>query len=476
MARCASMTPRLHLERGIDDEVTVVASVNADAWDSILAQIREDVGEQRFNLWFRNTCFVEADADHIKVGVPNLFIKGWMEENFADTIEACASRACGWQGRVVFTVTGKLFRQMRSEQLAEGVADVSALGREKKPKEPPSSGGRLLTLDDFVIGACNQLAYAAALEACLQQNPAYTRVFVHGGVGLGKTHLLQGVWNKARQSSDDGQAIYTTAERWTNEYVYALRSNQMDAFRRKFRSVKVFLIDDIHFFKDNMKSFQEEFLHTFDALEASNKRIVIASDSHPRDLSQITKTLVTRFMSGMVAKLDAPDFGTRVQILAKKTKKTQYQFPNEVVEFIADRIANSVRELEGAVTTVIAYASLAAKPVDMALAREALSEAIRNASPVVTMRQIEDEAATALGLTRAELHSKRRTRNLSRARHICMYLARQLTHQSCRDIGGHFGNLTHTSVISACKNIDRRMGEDHELAAQLTKLRTRLQR
>ena len=465
-----------HFKRGIDDEVTVVASVNADAWDTILAQIREDIGEQRFNLWFRNTCFVDADESQIKVGVPNLFIKGWMEENFTDTIRACAAAACGWQGSVVFAVTGKLFRQMRSEQLADGMADVSAVGGAKKRQEASSSGGRLLTLDEFVVGGCNQLAHAASLEACFQQSPAYTRVFLHGGVGLGKTHLLQGVWNKARRSADDGQAIYTTAERWTNEYVYALRSNQMDAFRRRFRSVKVFLIDDIHFFKNNMQSFQEEFLHTFDALEASNKRIVIASDSHPRDLSQITKTLVTRFMSGMVAKLDAPDFATRVQILAKKTKKTKYRFPPEVVEFIADRVANSVRELEGAVTTVIAYASLAGKPVSMALAREALSEAIRSATPIVTMRQIEDEAAAALGLTRAELHSKRRTRNLSRARHICMYLARQLTQKSCRDIGEHFGNMTHTSVISACRNIDKRMRDDEELAAQVTKLHTRLQR
>ena len=456
-------------------EVRTLMSLNADTWEQVLVQVRGAIGDKRFNLWFRNTRFVSADSQQLQIGVPNLFIKGWMEENFSETVRESARKTCDWQGHVVFTVAGDLFREMRSQQLAASVDDISSHGKEPGRDMTVSEPKRTLTLDDFVVGPCNQLAHASATEICFHSEPAFTRLFLHGGVGLGKTHLLQGIWSKLRATSDDGQAVYATAEKWTNQYVYALKSNQLEAFRKKFRSVRTFLIDDVHFLK-NKRGIQEEFLHTFDAIDGSNKRIVIASDSHPRDLREITQSLATRFMSGMMAKLGAPDFDTRVRILVKKTQDKKHRFSQDVIEFMADRITNNVRELEGAVTTVVAYASLAQKPISTELASDALSEIDRATGPVVTVKEIEDEVTGLVGFTRADLHSKRRTRSISRARHVCMYLARQFTRRSCRDIGHYFGGMKHSTVISACKNVKERMGNDEELASLVAKVTSKLQR
>lgn len=451
-----------------------MVTVNADTWEQVLAQVRQVVGDQRFNLWFRNTRLVSADSQHVKIGVPNLFIKGWMEENFSDTVRAGLASTCNWRGEVAFTVAGDLFRKMRSEQLSAGIDDIESSTAGPVRQAEADDECRRLTLDGFVVGPCNQLAHAVATEISFQAAPAFTRLFLHGGVGLGKTHLLQGVWNKLR-GADHGQAYYATAEKWTNQYVYALKSNQLGAFRQKFRSVRTLLIDDVHFLK-NKRGIQEEFLHTFDALDASNKRIVIASDSHPRELREVTQSLSTRFMSGMLARLDAPDFDTRVRILLKKTKDKRQRFPLDVIELVAERVTDSVRELEGAVTTVVAYSSLAKRPIDKGLASDALAEMALTAGPVVTVKSIEDEVTAALGCTRADLHSKRRTRGISHARHVCMYLARQLTRESCREIGHHFGGMKHSSVISACKKLKERVAHDEEIAGFVAKVTSKLKK
>lgn len=453
-----------------------MATVTADTWEQVLILLRQEIGDQRFNLWFRNTTLVTADDGLLQVGVPNLFIKGWLEENFSETVGRCAGKACGWAGTVHFTVAGDLFRKMRSAQLSDGVADIEATTPDDGPGAALVEMSRAPTLDDLVVGPSNQLAHAAAMEVCFQTQPAFTRLFVHGGVGLGKTHILRGIALRLMEhGASDGEVEYVTAERWTNQYVYALRSNQFDAFRQKFRTVKTLLIDDVHFLKNKL-GIQEEFLHTFDALDASSKRIVIASDSHPRDLQEVTKNLVTRFMSGMIAKLDKPDFQTRVRILAKKTEGASHAFPFEVIEYVADQVTSNVRELEGAVTTILAYAGLAGKPIDLPLVREALNEIGSAIGPVVTLKQIAEEVGAALGLTRAEVQSKRRTRAVSGARHMCVHLARELTQKSCRDIGAYFGGVKHSSVISACRSIEKRLGEDQELACIMAKVRGRLER
>ncbi len=409
----------------------------------------------------------------LKVGVPNLFIKGWMEEKFAQAVQEAAQKACGWKGEVLFSVASDLFQDMRAEEAVARSEPSPAAAETPATRVEPQEANPRMCLDDFVVAQCNQLAYAAAMEVCFQFEPAFNRLFIHGGVGLGKTHMLQGMWQKLRDQTCDGQAIYTTAEKWTNHYIYALTSNRLEGFRQKYRTVKYLLIDDVHFLK-NKQGIQEEFLHTFDALDSSNKRIILASDSHPHDLEHVTKNLITRFLSGMVAKLDAPDEATRERILRTKMRRTRYRLPDDVLAYMAEYADVNIRELEGLVTKIVALASLNRAPITVDLARECMADLSHTRSAVVTIKDIEHEVSEATGVTRSEMHSKRRTRLVSRARHICMYLSRQLTHKSCRDIGSHFGGMKHSSVLSACKSMQERLEEDADLARMVSRLKDKL--
>ncbi len=445
--------------------------MNDDIWTRALAGIKDRIGRQKFDLWFRRTRLVEANSQSIRIGVPNLFIKGWMEERFSEPVRDALRDVCDWDGQVAFVVAKDVFPDVRGEQLAARADASKSVGAVQAPREPKMNPR--MSLDEFVVGGCNQLAYAAATDVCFQPEPPFNRLFIYGGVGLGKTHLLNGLWQKLACQGLDGEAVFTTAEKWTNQYIYAITSNGLAAFRKKYRTVKFLLIDDVHFLKSK-KGIQEEFLHTFDALDSANKRIVLASDSHPRDLEEVTANLINRFLSGMVAKIEAPDFQTRVRILRKKIERTRHRFPQEVIEFMADRITSNVRELEGALTTVVAYASLKRTPITVDLAAESLAEMVKGPHSLVTIRDIEDEVVRTFGFSRSDLPTRRRTWALCRARHVCMYLARELTHQSCHDIGRYFGDLKHTTVLSACKKMDERLRHDPGLARAVERIRKNL--
>jgi len=451
-----------------------VNEVSTDVWRDVLDGVRERIGDQRFNLWFKNTRLVSIDDGVVKVGVPNVFIRGWLEENFSDLIEECVEKALGSEVTVKFEVAGSLFRETRQQQLAdaESALDVDCAEDKVEVRQEAFEIRRDMRLDRFVVGPCNQLAYSAAMQIVQLNDPAFNPLFVHASVGLGKTHLLQGITNALAERDGSQRAIYVTAERWTNQYVAAVRSNQFDAFRHKYRNVDVLLIDDVHFLA-HKRGIQEEFLHTFDALGNAHKCIVLASDVHPRKIKEFRETLISRFVAGMVVKLDPPDYQTRLAILKSKALARNKVVPEPVLQLIAERVTGNVRDLEGSLTSLTAYAALHRRPMTLALAQEALDGICERTENAISLQAIEDTVLSHFTVSKSDLRSRKRSKAVTLPRQLCMYLCRDLTEHTCKEIGDYFGGKNHTTVIFAENRIAQMVEADRNILELVKSIRTR---
>jgi len=432
----------------------------------LLHRIESKIGTERFNLWFRNTELISASNGLIEIGVPSLFIGNWMREHFGEVVTEAAREVRGEPVEVKYRVVERLLRDSRPPR-------AKSAGHFESTK---AQGIRLgaavrsdFLLENFVVGPCNRFAHAAAMEIINSPNSAFNPLFLHGGVGLGKTHILQGIYNSLRRRGVRKKLAYVDAERFANEYVFALRNNKVKRFRDFYRNVDVLLIDDVHFLSSKM-GFQEEFLHTYNSLDSANKQVVMASDSHPKFIGKLKDCLVNRFVSGMVIKLEPPDFKTRVAILKVKARRLRRTFKPEVLRYIADVFTGNVRELEGALTTVVAYAGLTGSDITLSLAREALDTISKVRRSKVRIENIERAVVSHFGISRNDLRSRRRTRSISLARQVAMYLARKLTKHSCKEIGDFFGGKNHSTVLFAEKKISSAREEDATTELMLQKL------
>jgi len=313
-----------------------------------------------------------------------------------------------------------------------------------------------------VVGSSNQLAYSAAQTVVAEPRTHFNPLFIHGGCGLGKTHLLQGICNAVVQNRPETKFIYASSEEFTNQFVLALKMGKLDAFRQRFRQTDLLLIDDVHFLASK-KATQEEFLHTFNAIDMASKQVVMASDAHPKMIGQLSESLVSRFIAGMVVKIDPPVFETRCAILRQRAGEMQKQIPDPVIEYIAEHLCANIRELEGALLKVVAYASLSRSPIGLEMAREALEDHIARTDPIVHLSDIEAVVSTFFGITPADVHSSKKTRTISLARSVAMYLARKHTSMSFPEIGRFMGNKNHATVILACRKI-KHLIENKELS------------
>lgn len=444
------------------------ASSITSVWPEVLAEIREEVGEQRFNLWLGHTELVRFDEERVEVGVPNLFIQEWLEAHFREIFVRHCLQRMGIAPEVRFVIDGKLFREGRARSLAaeqDIMADASRPKAQKMPRINPE-----YRLELFVTGPCNQLSAACAEQLIQGRAEEFKPLFIHSYSGLGKTHQLQAIWWGIRESGRDCRAEYASAEEFTNQFIYAMRRNRLDAFRAKYRCVDVLLIDDIQFFADK-PGLQEEFLHTFDALSGSDKQVVLASDVHPKRLDRVKESLICRFASGMVVALARPDFDTRVKILSHKVERAGVNVPDAVLAFLAERYQGSVRELCGALMTVVAYSNIIDRRPTLALAHEALAEVFRHGQ-ALDMDRIEQAVAERFSVSQQDLHSGRRIRRIALPRQVCMYLARELTQLSCKEIARHFGGKNHTTVVFAHKRVAELCGKDSGLAEVVGELKT----
>jgi len=439
-----------------------VNTVCSDVVQKINDVLAQKIGPQRYKIWFKNSTRLLLEDNYLKVGVPNLFIGGWIENHFAEAIAAAVTEVTQRPLKVIFTIDPELFGNQRRRQL-DSQADFLARSATAAPRRAEGTTCRRPALrhrlETFVVGPCNQLAYSAARTVVAEPRTHFNPLFVHGGCGLGKTHLLQGICSAVSEQRPQTRFVYVSGEEFTNQFVLALKLGRLDGFRQHFRQADLLVIDDVHFLASK-KATQEEFLHTFNAIDMANKQVVLASDAHPKMVGQLSDGLLNRFISGMVVKIDPPDLETRRRILRQRAREMDKEAPDSVIDYIAQNLRANVRELEGALLKVVAYASLSRSPVSLTMAREALDGHIARTDPIVHLSDIEAAVTTFFGITPADVHSSRKTRTISLARAVAMFLARKHTNMSFPEIGRFMGNKNHATVILACRKVQSYL--DHQ--------------
>jgi chromosomal replication initiator protein len=436
---------------------------STDIWKDVLGAVKTKVGIRQYNLWFNNTHLISFDNESLSIGVPNLFVQTRVHENYEPLIKDLIKDITGINPSITLRVEDNGHSQISRKEVTGNITF-------EKPSNQDNGfiSNRKLVLENYVVGGCNRLAYAAALEISKPGPVAFNTLFIHGSIGVGKTHLLQGIWNRLKTESSSVSAVYMPAENWTNEFVYSLKGGRLESFRKKYRSVDIFLVDDVHFLA-NKNGVQEEFIHTFNTLHSLSKRIVFASDAHPRFMNQLKESLVSRFMSGMIAKIEQPGVNTSIQILRSKTANARKKIPDNVLEFISEKFNDSVRSMESAVTTVMAYANMSKVKIDLKLATETLSELYNNKKSI-TLKDIEGVVISHYNVSRSDIHSGNKSKNIALTRQICMYLAKVLTESSYQEIGKYFGNKRHTTVIFAIKKIKEKGKSSAEFQSHIENL------
>jgi len=427
-------------------------SIQTNTWTSVLDDIKDTVRP------------LQLGGDVLTLGVPNLFVQEWLDTHFHDVLRQVLARYLGKAPAVKFRIDPELFQESRKHAL-DAEADLVREGA-KIAVKATRDNGRLrpdFTLKNFVIGSCNKLAHACATEIIESRSNRFHPLFIHSRSGLGKSHLLQAILHELMQHGASENAAYVSAETFTNQFIYAMRNNRLDGFRHRYRNVEVLIIDDVHFFS-RKSGLQEELLHTFDVLENRKRQIILASDVHPKMLMQIKQSLVSRFASGMVVKMGRPNYTTRVAILKSKLQQQRRRFPPQVVKYVARGFEGSVRELIGAVTSVVAYSSLTGEKVSIPLVKKALARVGPPLEGHSGLQVIERVVSRHYGVKPSAWHGSRLTRALRFSRHVCMYLARKCSDLSCREIARHFGSPNHSTVVFAVKRVEEEIKKDAHLS------------
>ncbi len=438
-----------------------MSSCTTVALEQFVEILANKIGPQRYKVWFANLAKVELTDSTVAVTVPNNFVGNWIQKHYANLLLGTANEVVGHDCKLQVRVSEETVKNSTKQSPQESKASPT---REKRKVLPGKA--RLLrpgqslrfSLDDFVVGPSNQLAFATAQSIVGQNAALFNPLFIHGSCGLGKTHLLQGICNAVRTAQPQARCIYISGEEFTNRFIRALRSNRVNAFRQHFRQLDLLAIDDIHFLA-NKRATQEEFLHTFNSIETHGKQVILASDAHPKLLGKVIDSLVSRFLAGMVVKIEAPDYETRLAILLKQDQRLALGADKAVLEYVAQHVRGNVRELEGAILKLKAYGSLSHQVVSLPMATRVLADHLRTSAGPVAMDTLQQTVADYFGLSAADLQSTRRNNVLSLARSLAMYLAREHTRMSYPEIGRAFGRRSHASVIAAHKKVERFLEE-----------------
>jgi chromosomal replication initiator protein len=440
--------------------------VQASVWNRCISELRSDLSEQQFNTWIRPLQAIEDEVT-LRLLAPNRFVVDWINQNCMEKITALV----GEDGAKRFAVSVEV--GSRSSGPVTGSTPRSMLEPENAHPRLLSGayiGGKLnpdLSFNQFVEGKSNQLARAAAMQVALNPGQAYNPLFIYGGVGLGKTHLMQSIGNLIVEQRPTAQVAYIHSEKFVGDMVSALRHNTINEFKQAYRSLDALMIDDIQFFARKERS-QEEFFHTFNALLEGQQQVILTCDRYPKEVDGLEERLKSRFGWGLTVAIDPPELETSVAILISKAAAVNINLPEEVAFFIAQRIRSNVRELEGALRRVIATASFTGRPITLDFAKEALKDLIALQEKLVTIENIQKTVAEYFKIRIADLLSKSRRRSITRPRQIAMSLAKQLTTHSLPEIGDAFGGRDHTTVLHACRKIsdlrdsESRIAEDYK--------------
>lgn len=431
-------------------------AVVTDDINRVHQRIAEKIGSTQYQVWFKQAIRLTMNDNRFDVVSANPFISNWIEGHFQPAIVEAVSEVYGKPTPVRFQIDASLLAAAAEKAMASPMKAGRALTAMKRSPALPRAAGASplkLTLDTFVVGAKNQLAFNTAQTVIREEKSPFNPLFMHGGYGIGKTHLLQGICNAVHATRAGCRWMYLSAEDFANQYVVALKTHKLDLFRNRFRNLDLLAIDDIHFLA-NKNAMQEEFLHTFNSIDLAGKQVVLASDAHPKEIDRLCDKLVNRFVSGMVVRMDAPDYETRCRICAQRLAGMKLTLSQEVIDFIAGSISTNVRELEGALVKLAAFAALSDRPVTLASAQQVLAEHISRKDPVVHNSDIVSSVADYFGVTVADIHSVKKDRTISLARSFGMYLTRRFTKMSFPEIGKAMGNKNHATVILACRKVE----------------------
>ncbi|MBY6271528.1 MAG: chromosomal replication initiator protein DnaA [Caldibacillus debilis] len=439
-----------------------------DLWGKTLAVIEKKISKPSFETWLKSTKALSLQGKTLIVEAPNEFARDWLEGNYSQILAKIIHELTGAEMELKFVIP---------DAHTEDQETASTAINRKKAQQTENYQTMLnpkYTFDTFVIGSGNRFAHAASLAVAEAPAKAYNPLFIYGGVGLGKTHLMHAIGHYILEHNPSAKVVYISSEKFTNEFINAIRDNRADDFRNKYRNVDILLIDDIQFLAGK-ESTQEEFFHTFNTLHEESKQIVISSDRPPKEIPTLEDRLRSRFEWGLITDITPPDLETRIAILRKKAKAEGLDIPNEVMIYIANQIDSNIRELEGALIRVVAYSSLENKDITAELAAEALKDIIPASKPnVLTIQDIQKAVGEYFGLKLEDFKAKKRTKSVAFPRQIAMYLARELTDFSLPKIGEEFGGRDHTTVIHAHEKISKLIQEDPLFLKQLEEIKNKL--
>ena len=463
---------------------------NEALWQNCLEIIQTKIKKESFYTWFRPTRGVPADSNTLKVAVPNGFVAEWLEEHYLQLIKEVTRETVGSELEITFS----LFKELGEGGMSPELVEVQEIAVPEKPQTINQANGSnraipnfnsRYTFESFVVGENSQFARAAALAVAEAPGKTkYNPLYIYGGVGLGKTHLIQAIGHyvgELAQTSPTGMVkpltykiYYVTSEKFTNDFIYAIGTSTMQKFTEHYRNVDLLLVDDIQFFAGK-ESTQVQFFHTFNALYQAGKQIVLTSDRAPHEISGLEERLLSCFQWGLVTDIQPPDLETRIAIINKKLASEKVVLPFEVAQFIAQTFTANIRELEGALVRLLAYASISSKSITLNLAEEVLKNgthraSLGNGNKEVSIELIMKKVALFFNLSEAELKSKSKTKELAFARQVGMYLAHKLTQYSLKTIGEKFGGRDHSTVIHACKLVEEGLKKEPALKNRIDKI------
>ncbi len=435
-----------------------------DLSTKVLEIVRGEIGQQSFENWFSQARVGSVTEDFLTIEVPNNFFKDWLYDHYKELLE-----------KTVFSLVGKKI-SVRFEIRQRGedaIEQQRPILEAPIPKKQDFYLNPKYTFEAFVVGSSNRFAHAASLAVAQSPARAYNPLFIYGGVGLGKTHLIQAIGNYIYQTNKALKISYSSSENFTNELINSIQNRTTLKFRERYRNVDVLLIDDVHFIAGK-ESTQEEFFHTFNTLFDAHRQIVLTSDRSPKAIPGLEERLISRFEWGLVTDIQPPDLETRIAILRKKSERESVKISEEVTYFLAERIKSNIRELEGALIRLVAHSSLESKPVDIELAQKVLKDLFIEEEAVITVDKIQREVANFFNLSLSDMKRKLRSKKISYPRQIAMFLSRELTDLTLPEIGKNFGNRDHTTVLHAYEKIAEDTKKNQRLRNSINKLITKI--
>ena len=450
-------------------------------WKSLADVIRSRVSADSFDRWFSNVSVIAVSADSVTLGVPNPIHQFFIESNYSSLLSSALEEVHGGPRELLLECTqesSQINVENMEKELPQAPDRASLAISQRPPSTTPAAVGMnpSYTFESFIVGANNQFAHAASQAVANSPARTYNPLFIYGGSGLGKTHLLQSIGHHILSVKKNARVVYLRSAQFTNEFIDAIQNNALVAFRKRYRQADILMIDDIQFFAGKERS-QEEFFHTFGALHDGHKQIILSSDRPASEISNLEQRLVSRFEWGMTAEIQPPDMETRIAILQGKASRMHIEIEQWVLEFLADKIRSDIRRLEGALMRVAAYKSLSGQSLTTDalehLLRDVLQEQARKA---VTIDQIQKKVAEHFDIRLADMTSKKRTASIAYPRQVAMYLAREMTPSTLVEIGGAFGGKDHGTVIHACKLVKAQMEKDSKTRHLVRLLDQQLQR